>query len=149
MKNKIRIETDKLFTNITPQVEGFAREWGKSGIVNIFSRHTTCAIWLTEDEILHHVDVRFFLDSMVPKFKDPEGDQKNIKYLHDIISLRKDVPSDERINGHSHIRHLFFNSSEIVPVEKGELLLGEWKQIFVIELDPIREREIICTFIPE
>ena len=149
MKTTINIETDKLFTNLTPQVSKFAKNWGKSGIVNVFSKHTTCAIWLTEDEILHHADVRFFLDSVVPKFKNPEGDQKNIKYLHDIISLRNDVPADERINGHSHIRHLFFNSSETIPVENGELLLGQWKQIFAVELDPIRKREIICTFIQE
>ena len=149
MKKRIQLETDKLFTNITPIVAGFAREWGKSGIVNVFSRHTTCAIWLTEDEILHHTDVRFFLDAMAPRYKDSEGSQKNIKYLHDLISLRKDVPFDERINGHSHIRHLFFNSSENIPVENGELLLGEWKQLFAVELDPIRKRELICTFLPE
>ena len=35
------------------------------------------------------------------KWKDPEGTQ-NIKYLHDLISLRADVKADERINGHSH-----------------------------------------------
>ena len=78
-----------------------------------------------------------------------EGDHKNIKYLHDLISLRNDVPVDERINGHSHIRHLFFNSSELIPVESGELLLGPWKQIFAVELDPVRDRELICTFISE
>jgi secondary thiamine-phosphate synthase enzyme len=149
MKKRIQLETDKLFTNITPIVAEFAREWGKSGVVNVFSRHTTCAIWLTEDEILHHTDVRFFLDAMAPRYKDPEGSQKNIKYLHDLISLRNDVPIDERINGHSHIRHLFFNSSEIIPVENGELLLGEWKQLFAVELDPVRKRELICTFLPE
>ena len=149
MKKIINLETDKLFTNLTPQVEEFAKEWGKSGIVNVFSRHTTCAIWLTEDEVLHHADVRFFLDTMAPKYKDPEGSQKNIKYLHDIISLRADVPPEERINGHSHIRHLFFNSSETIPVENGELMLGTWKQIFAIELDPIRKREIVVSFISE
>jgi secondary thiamine-phosphate synthase enzyme len=149
MKKRIQLETDKLFTNITPLVADFAKEWGKSGIVNIFSRHTTCAIWLTEDEVLHHADVRFFLDTMAPKYKDPEGSQKNIKYLHDLISLRNDVPIDERINGHSHIRHLFFNSSENIPVENGELLLGEWKQLFAVELDPVRKRELICTFLSE
>jgi len=147
MRKIIKLETDKLFTNLTPQVEAFAKEWGGSGLVNIFSRHTTCAMWLTEDEILHHTDVRFFLDSMVPKYKDPEGDQKNIKYLHDIISLRQDVPPEERINGHSHIRHLFFNSSETIPVADGKLLLGEWKQLFAVELDPIRKRELIVTFV--
>ena len=86
---------------------------------------------------------------MAPMWKDPEGDQKNIKYLHDLISLRNDVPVDERINGHSHIRHLFFNSSELIPVEDGKLMLGSWKQVFAVELDPIRDRELICTFISE
>lgn len=149
MKKTIELKTDKLFTNLTPQIEQFAKEWGGSGLVNVFSRHTTCAIWLTEDEILHHTDVRFFLDQMAPKWKEPEGNHKNIKYLHDLISLRQDVPPEERINGHSHIRHLFFNSSEMIPIEKGELLLGKWKQIFAVELDPIRQRELICTFISE
>tara|TARA_R110000851_G_scaffold175406_1_gene321733 strand:- start:255 stop:704 length:450 start_codon:yes stop_codon:yes gene_type:complete len=149
MKKIINIETDKLFTNITPQIADFAKEWGKSGLVNVFSTHTTCAVWLTEDEILHHTDVRFFLDKLVPRWKQPEGDHKNIKYLHDLISLREGTPPDERINGHSHIRSMFFNSSETVPILDGELMLGEWKNIFIIELDPIRKRQIICTFVGE
>ena len=41
------------------------------------------------------------------------------------------------------------SSSETVPIENGNLLIGEWKQIFVVELDPIRDRTIICTFIGE
>jgi thiamine phosphate synthase YjbQ (UPF0047 family) len=105
------------------------------------------AVWLTENEILHLLDVRFFLDSVAPKSKLPEGLQKNVKYFHDMISLREGVPVDERVNGHSHIRNLFFNSSETVPIECGKLLLGEWKRIFAIELDPIRKRNLICTFI--
>jgi secondary thiamine-phosphate synthase enzyme len=149
MKKIIRIKTDKLFTNITNTVEEFAKDWGKSGIVNIFSKHSTCAIHITEDEILHHTDVRFFLDSMVPIYKDPEGDQQNTKYLHDLISLRNDVPQDERINGHSHIRHLFFNTSETIPIDNGNLILGDWNNLFVVELDPVRDREIVCTFIGE
>lgn len=59
------------------------------------------------------------------------------------------MPSNERVNGHSHIRSLFFNSSETIPIEKGDLMLGEWKRVFGIELDPERSREIICTFIEE
>ena len=150
MKKRIEIQpTDKLFNNITEQVAQFAREWGRSGIVNVFSKHTTCSISLLEDELLHKLDIRFFLDKMAPQWKEPEGDQKNIKYLHDLISLRNDVPADERINGHSHIRSLFFNSSETIPIDGGELILGQWKSLFVIELDPGRPREIICTFIGE
>ena len=57
------------------------------------------------------------------------------------------MPVDERINGHSHIRSLFFNSSETVPIENGKLILGKWKRILGVELDPSRSREIICSFI--
>lgn len=147
MRKIIKIKTDKLFTDITEEVSKFSKQWGKSGVVNIFSKHTTFCIWCTENEILHKADVRFFLDKIAPRWKSPEGDHMNIKYLHDLISLRDEAPSDERINGHSHIRSMFFNSSETIPVEKGKLLLGEWKRVFGIELDPIRSREIICSFI--
>lgn len=149
MKKTIKINTDKLFTDITEEISKLAKDWGKSGIVNVFSKHTTFCIWCTENEILHKVDVRFFLDKIAPKWKNPEGDHNNIKYLHDLISLRDDVPADERINGHSHIRSLFFNSSETVPVDSGKLIIGKWKKIFGVELDPERPREIICTFIKE
>lgn len=44
---------------------------------------------------------------------------------------------------------MFFNSSETVPVEKGKIILGAYKNIFAIELDPIRDREIVCSFIEE
>jgi len=142
-------ETDKMFTNITAHAQNLAKNWGKSGIVNVFSKHTTCCIFLLEDELLHKADVRFFLDKMAPRWKEPEGDHKNIKYLHDLVSLRNDVPEDERINGHSHIRSLFFNSSETIPIHNGELMLGKWKNLFLIELDPGREREIVFTFIGE
>jgi secondary thiamine-phosphate synthase enzyme len=147
MKREIyKLNTDKIFTNITDVVEKHSREWGKSGLVNIFSKHTTCCVALLEDEIFHKADVRFFLDKIAPRWKEPEGDHKNVKYLHDLISLRNDVPDDERINGHSHIRSLFFNSSETIPVDEGSLILGKWKSIFIVELDPSRQREIIITF---
>jgi len=102
---------------------------------------------LLEDCLLHKVDIRFFLDKMAPYWKDPEGEHKNIKYLHDLVSLRDGVPSDERINGHSHIRTLFFNSSETIPIDNGEMMMGEWKSLFMVELDPGRNRELIVTFV--
>lgn len=143
---KLKFNTDKMFTDITDEVQSFVSE-NFQGMVNIFSPHTTCSVFLTENELLHLVDVRFFLDKLVPYVKQPEGEQRNIKYLHDLISLRNDVPKDEPINGHSHIRSLFFNSSENVPIENGKLLLGKWKRIFFVELDPNRDRELIITFI--
>ena len=149
MKRKIiKINTDKLFIDITSDVVNFCQSMSqKNGLVNIFSRHTTCCVKILEDELLHKTDVRFFLDKIAPKWKEPEGDHKNIKYLHDLVSLREDCPPDEPINGHSHIRSLFFNSSETIPVIDGAPILGKWQSIFVVELDPMRDREISLTFL--
>jgi secondary thiamine-phosphate synthase enzyme len=150
MKKTITIKTDKLFTVITPEVSKFAKEWGKSGIVNIYTKHTTTSLRVLENEILHHVDIRFWLDKYLPKHK-PE----NRRYLHDLVSLRNEVPQGERTNAYSHMRTLFFNTSENVPIDNGELMLGKWQDIHFIELDPgdevypLRERTIICTFIEE
>lgn len=150
MKRTIKFNTDKLFTNITDQVQDFLNEENcTNGLVTVYSPHTTCCIWLTEDELLHQADVRFFLDTIAPASKDPEGKQKNTKYLHDIISLRQDVGVDEPINGHSHIRSMFFGSSESIPVIDSKLCLGKWKQIFIVELDPNRDREVLVTYLGE
>ena len=142
----LKFKTDKMFTDISDKVEAIVPK-NFEGLVNVYSPHTTCCVFQTENELLHLVDIRFFLDDKVPYVKQPEGEHRNVKYLHDLISLRSDVPADEPINGHSHIRSLFFNSSENVPIKDSKLLLGKWKRIFFVELDPMRERELIVTFI--
>jgi secondary thiamine-phosphate synthase enzyme len=38
-------------------------------------------------------------------------------------------------NGHSHIRSAIFGTSFTVPFTKGELLLGTWQQIVLIDFD--------------
>ena len=143
---KLKFKTDKMFTDITDDIETILPNKFE-GLVNVYSPHTTCCIWQTENEILHLVDVRFFLDKQVPYVKQPEGEHRNVKYLHDMMSLRPEVPEDEKINGHSHIRSMFFNSSENIPVKDNKLLVGKWKRLFFVELDPVRERELIVTFI--
>jgi len=133
--------SSKLFVDLTAKIQEEAKKWGKSGLVNIYSTHTSAFIKILENEILLHADIRFFLDKTFPKHK-PD----NRRYLHDLISLRQDVDENERINAFSHMRGLFFNTSETVPVSDGKLLLGKWQSIFFVELDPIRDREYIITF---
>ena len=62
MKKIIKIKTDKLFTILTKDVADFAKEWDKSGLVNVFTTHTTTSLRVLENEILHHADIRFWLD---------------------------------------------------------------------------------------
>ena len=140
------INTDKLFTNITEKInDNLPKNF--DGLAHIYTPHTTACIFGLEDELLHLTDIRFFLDKIIPYHKDPEGDHKNIKYLHDLISLRNDVPPDERINGHSHIRSLLFSGFQMIPFSEGKLLLGEWKSLFFIELDPGRDRKYFLNIL--
>ena len=123
---KLTFNTDKMFTDITDKVQAMVPE-DFHGIVNIYSPHTTCCVFQLENELLHLVDVRFFLDKLVPFIKQSEGEQRNVQYLHDLISLRSDVPVDEAINRHSHVRSLFFNLSGNIPLNNGKLQIGKWK----------------------
>ena len=82
--------SSKLFVDLTVKIQEEAKKWGKSGLVNIYSRHTSAFIKILENEILLHADIRFFLDKTFPKHK-PD----NRRYLHDLISLRQDVDENE------------------------------------------------------
>lgn len=141
---ELDINTTKLFTLLTNDLKEFVKvNKIDNGVVEVFTPHTTTGLIITENELLHLVDVRFFLDKVAPYKKEPEGAHGNVKYLHDLISLRSDVPEDEPVNGHSHIRRLFFQSSIRVPVVNGECYLGSWSDVFFVELDPGRDRKVL------
>ena len=140
MKQKIiTVRPEKQFFKLTDCANEFVQEIGGSGLLNIFVAHTTCGIKVLEGEILLLSDISTFLQEMFPQEKH---------YRHDIIGIR-DVPIDERVNGFAHMRQLFFNESTTIPVQNRKLMLGKWQDVFLIELDPIRERQIIFTFLSD
>lgn len=124
----LKFKTNGIFTNITDKIKPTI----KNGYLIISSLHTTCGVTIMEDESLLKQDIEAFLERIAP--------QKGI-YAHDYIEKR-DVPPTERINGFSHIRALLFQPFILVPVENKKLVLGEWQSIFLIELDPTRERKL-------
>ena len=83
----LNFKTDKMFTNISDDVQALIPE-NFEGLVNIYSPHTTCCVFQTENETLHLVDVRFFLDKQAPYIKQPEREYRNMKYLHDLLETR-------------------------------------------------------------
>lgn len=134
----IQLECEKDFTDITKLVQDALDTLSAgNGIVHVFSVHTTACIKILENEILSLSDISDFLDDLVPK---------DAVYSHDRLGLRQ-VPREERKNGFAHVRSLFFNHSETLPVVNGRLLLGKWQTLFLVELDPIRLRHIQITFI--
>ncbi len=136
-RKQITILTEKQFTPLNKIISDFIKDKKGDGIVNVFVKHTTCAIKIIENELLLLADINNHLENLAPSDKH---------YMHDKIEIR-DVPIEERVNGFSHIRQLFFPTSENIPVKNGELLIGKWQTIFLVEFDPIRERDIILTYL--
>ena len=123
--------------DITDDVASLVRESGLSdGTVTIMSRHTTAAIRIQEGEPLLQVDLLRFLNRLAPSTDRYEHNDFEIRTAH--------MHPDESPNGHSHCLQFLLGSSETVPVMDGELVLGTWQRIFLVELDgPRPEREVL------
>ncbi len=121
------------FFDITHEVRQIvAQSKVSNGIVNVFSKHTTTALRINENEPRLLQDLKRFLEQHAPK---------NGPYLHDDIDER-DVPVDEQVNGHSHLKQILLGTSETVPIINSQLELGTYQSILFIELDGPRSRSV-------
>lgn len=146
------------FINITREVEDFINKSGvTSGIVVIQTHHTTCGLWVNEDEknlvgsegeLGYDSDMKIVLD----KFASPKG-----KYNHDdvcdiknpkgkrntnLCAPNADGTISECRNGFAHAQNMILQSSVSLIIEKKKLLLGKWQRILLVELDHDRERKV-------
>jgi len=123
------------FIDITQEVKDvLARSEIREGSVLVFTRHTTAAIEINEDEPLLMEDLKQFLLRIAPR----DGNYKH----NDFFIRTANMTEDECPNGHAHCQHLFLGTSETIPVVDSEILLGRWQRIFLIELDRPRERQV-------
>ncbi len=103
----------------------------KSGIVNIFSKHSTSAIVVNENESGLLQDLGLMLGDLV---------SDNYSWLHDRIDN----------NAKSHLKSFLLSSSETIPISNGKLDLGTWQSVFFVELDgPRKNRTVNLTFISD
>ncbi|MBD1832468.1 YjbQ family protein [Cyanobacteria bacterium FACHB-472] len=131
----IEVETDTGIGiyNITPQIEKLLHLTSvRNGQVLVFSRHTTTALAINENEERLLEDVKIHLEKLAPAAGS---------YLHNDLHLR-DVPDDEPINAHSHLMAMMLSTSEVIPIVDGKLALGTWQSILFFELDGSRKRSV-------
>ena len=131
----ISLNTDKSIhiKDITNEVKTVVKESGiRDGIIAVTSQHTTTALTVNESEERLLIDIDNFFSQLVPA---------DAKYLHNDLHLR-DVPPDEPENAHAHICAMMFGNSETVALVEGELKLGTYQSIMLIELDGPRERRV-------
>jgi secondary thiamine-phosphate synthase enzyme len=140
----IRIATERPieFIDITDRLETLVAEAGiRFGFVNVQTLHTTTAIVVNEREPLLLADFSTLLENAAPR---------DAAYRHDDATARTViVTADERINGHAHCRALLLGCSVCLNVIDGNLALGRWQRVFVVELDGPRSREVSMLILGE
>ena len=125
------------FLDITDEVAELVRLAGiREGVVNVYSRHTTASIRIQEAEPLLLEDLQAFLERSAPAHHHYKHNDFRVRTVH--------MHDDESPNGHAHCLQLVLGTSESIPVADGELLLGTWQRIFLVELDgPRAAREVV------
>lgn len=137
-RQSFQIKTKKSpeFVDITDRVIKIVKKSSiRNGQVLVFSRHTTAAIVVNENEPLLIEDMENFLTRLA----DPK-----VNYNHNDFSRRTvNMCAGECKNGHSHCQHLLLPVSETLPLIDSQIPFGKWQRVFLIELDHSREREIV------
>ncbi|WP_456451367.1 secondary thiamine-phosphate synthase enzyme YjbQ [Hydrogenimonas sp.] len=114
--------------DITEKVREAAIKKGiKSGLVAVFTPHTTASIVLFEN-----VDPKLRRDFLE--------------------SLGRIAPASHNYhhqgeNAAAHIKSALCGARVVVPMENAKLMLGEWQGIFLCEFDGPRERKVIVQVI--
>lgn len=112
-----------------------------NGFVVVYSKHTTAAVKINENEPLLLEDMGKFLEKICPRLGD---------YNHNNFQIRTvNMTPDESPNGHAHLQHLVLGSSETIPLVEGAMQFGPYQSIFFIELDHPRAREVMVQIVGE
>lgn len=105
-------------SNITDAIgQAVAASGIECGLAHIFVQHTSCSLTITENA---DPDVRRDLETIIARLA-PDGDPA---YRHD-----DEGPDDMA----AHARSVLTDTSLMVPVGAGRLLLGTWQGIYLWE----------------
>ena len=105
----------------------------KDGIVTVFVSGSTAAVTTIEYEPGLKQDFPKMLSRIAPK----DMEYEHQKMWHDG-------------NGHSHVRASLVGPSLTIPFKEGDLMLGTWQQIVLLEMDTRqRDRKVILQIVGE
>lgn len=154
--------------DLTPTVKSLIADSGmKFGSVNVISRHTTTAITINERESRLAKDMEKYFLSLAPpdERSSAKTAKEGVRYFHNDIDLRPDSVEEaqrcrengwdiddpvelqkwrdqEPINSHSHLLSMLLGSSEMIPVVDGDMVIGQWQSLLLVDLDGPRDRTV-------
>ena len=153
-KTRDRLE----FLKVTEDAEAFvARSGVRTGTLTIQTHHTTCGLWVNEDEenligpekTLGYIpDLQRVLDRFAHPAEEyghndirDGGNPDGKRYAH-LCPPDENGVIHECVNGHAHAHNLVIPSYLTLIIEEGKLVLGEWQEILLVELDHDRPRKV-------
>jgi secondary thiamine-phosphate synthase enzyme len=128
---QLRMETpgDGEIVDLTDGVRSVIRTAEvERGLVTVFVTGSTAAVTTMEYEPGGVSDLQGLLDRLIPQ----QGD-------YDHNRLNQDT------NAHAHLRAAVIGPSETIPLVDGELALGTWQQIVLIDFDDRPRRRTVTV----
>ena len=123
----IRTTKEKQIVNITEEVQRLVpRLKIDEGVCHLFVLHTTAALVTADLDPDTADDFLDAFEALIPK----------LQYRH------RHNPAHVK----DHIMATILGPSLAVPIEKGELVLGAWQKIMLVELGGPRERTVMVSF---
>lgn len=120
--------------NVTDEVRRALRATGvRDGIALVSVPHTTCGICVNEDEAGLKADLGRMAAMITAGVEPPGG------FQHDRIDN----------NARAHLTAVLIGSSAMIPVADGDLVLGTWQSVFLLEMDGPRSRTLRVTLLGE
>lgn len=117
------------FVDLTDKVQEAVSNSGiKNGIAHVFAPHATGVLILTENDYALLIDIKAFLEELIPK----DG-----TYQH---------PS----NAHAHLRSVLLSPDKTLPIIDGQVAFGTWQSLLFAETDVYpRKRTVIIQVMGE
>lgn len=154
--------------DLTPSIQDMLSSSNMSnGAIHVISRHTTTSIVINEYESRLARDIsQYFLSICPPDERSSSSRRKSgVRYSHNDIDRRPDGEEEYRrciengwdvsdretlrkwreqepINAHSHLISMMMGSSECIPVVDGEMVIGQWQSVLLVDLDGPRVRSV-------
>lgn len=136
------------FHNLTEQVKALVRDAGvQNGQCLVFSRHTTCCVIFEEESFdrsytgLTYLqqDLTDVFERLIPTCR------RERQYMHPgpkltVFAAEHGEDEPGTLNTDAHLRSSIVGRSELIPIVDGQLMLGDFGQVFFIDFDQTRSR---------
>lgn len=126
---QIRTPEREALVDIGPQLRELIRRVGvKSGVVHLWSMHTTCALTVNENA-------------------DPDVKRDMVEKLRRLVPKQESFYRHDEGNSDSHVKTSLFGPGLTLLIDDGDLVLGTWQGVFLAEWDGPRTRTVAVKVI--